>query len=35
MVVINVKQGDDGFLYETTCATTNDALIRDLVRFMQ
>lgn len=34
MVVINIKRGDeDGFLYETTCATTNDALIRDLVTF--
>lgn len=32
MVVIQVKNGDhDGFLYETTCDTTNDALVRDLV----
>ena len=33
MVVIHIKSGDqDGFLYETTCATTNDALVRDLVK---
>lgn len=33
MVVIHVKNGDqDGFLYETTCASTNDALVRDLVK---
>ena len=32
MVVIHVKYGQtDEFLYETTCATTNDALIRELV----
>merc|ERR1719240_1699269 len=32
MVVINVKYGqDDEFLYETTCATTNDDLISHLV----
>jgi cilia- and flagella-associated protein 298 len=32
MVVINVKKGDnDSFLYETTCDTSNDTLIRDLV----
>lgn len=33
MVVLQVKNGDhDGFLYETTCATLNDDLVRDLVR---
>ena len=33
MVVIQIKSGEqDGFLYETTCATTNDALVRDLVK---
>jgi hypothetical protein len=33
MVVIQIKNGDlDGFLYETTCATTNDALVRDLAK---
>jgi len=32
MVVIHVKSGNsEGFLYETTCNTTNDQLIRDLV----
>ena len=31
MVVIQIKNGDDTFLYETTCATTNDALVRDIV----
>ena len=32
MVVIHVKKSDsESFLYETTCATTNDALIRELV----
>jgi cilia- and flagella-associated protein 298 len=32
MVVIHIKRGDsDGFLYETTCATGNDSLIRELV----
>ena len=32
MVVIHVKKGDkDSFLYETTCATSNDTLIRELV----
>lgn len=33
MVVLQVKRGDtDGFLFETTCDTSNDALIRELVR---
>jgi hypothetical protein len=33
MVVIQIKNSeDDSFLYETTCATANDALVRDLVR---
>lgn len=33
MVVLQIKNGDhDGFLYETTCATLNDDLVRDLVR---
>jgi cilia- and flagella-associated protein 298 len=33
MVVIQIKNGDaDGFLYETTCSTLNDDLVRDLVR---
>jgi len=33
MVVIHIKHGDnDGFLYETTCDTSNDVLIRDLVQ---
>ena len=33
MVVIHIKNGgeQDSFLYETTCDTTNDALIRALV----
>jgi len=32
MVVIHVKRSDkDEFLYETTCATSNDTLIRELV----
>lgn len=32
MVVIQVKKSDaDSFLYETTCATSNDELIRELV----
>lgn len=30
MVVIHIKSGEDGFLYETTCSTSNNALIRDL-----
>ena len=33
MVVIHVKFGqEDEFLYETTCATSNDELIRGLVK---
>lgn len=33
MVVIQVKNGDhDSFLYETTCDTLNDDLVRDMVR---
>jgi len=33
MVVINVKYGqEDEFLYETTCASTNDELISELVQ---
>lgn len=33
MVVIQIKNSEhDSFLYETTCATTNDALVRDLVK---
>lgn len=33
MVVLQIKNGDhDGFLYETTCSTLNDDLVRDLVR---
>ena len=33
MVVIQIKNSDhDGFLYETTCSTTNDALVRDISR---
>lgn len=33
MVVIHVKRTDrDQFLFETTCAESNDALIRKLVR---
>lgn len=32
MVVIHIKRGDtDGFLYETSCSLSNDALIRQLV----
>jgi len=32
MVVIQIKKGDlDGFLFETSCDTSNDALLRDLV----
>lgn len=32
MVVIHIKNSEhDSFLYETTCDTSNDALIRDLV----
>ena len=32
MVVIHIKRGDtDGFLYETSCAVSNDTLIRELV----
>jgi len=31
MVVLHIKNGEDGFLYETTCETKNDYLIRDLV----
>mmetsp|Transcript_49985 Transcript_49985/g.87282 ORF Transcript_49985/g.87282 Transcript_49985/m.87282 type:complete len:286 (-) Transcript_49985:137-994(-) len=33
MVVIQIKTSDqDSFLYETTCDTTNDALVRDITR---
>ena len=33
MVVIQIKNNDlDSFLYETTCDTTNDALVRDLCK---
>ena len=33
MVLIQIKQGDqDTFLYECLSSTTNDAVIRDLVR---
>lgn len=33
MVVIQIKNSDDdSFLYETTCACSNDALVRDLVK---
>ncbi|RYH32007.1 hypothetical protein EON65_01450 [archaeon] len=33
MVVIQIKGSEDNtFLYETTCETTNDELVRDLVR---
>jgi len=33
MVVLQIKNGEhDGFLYETTCATLNDDMVRDLVR---
>jgi hypothetical protein len=32
MVVIQIKKSDtDTFLHETTCATSNDELIRELV----
>lgn len=32
MVVIHIKRGDtDGFLFETSCSTSNDTLIRELV----
>ena len=32
MVVFHIKSGDaDAFLYEASCETSNDALIRDLV----
>ena len=31
MVVIHIKRGDDGFLYETSCENTNEAIIRDIV----
>jgi hypothetical protein len=32
MVVFHVKSGDsDGFLYEASCDTNNDALIRNIV----
>lgn len=32
MVVIHIKKGDgDGFLYETTCDTSNDTIIREIV----
>ena len=32
MVVIEIKKSDtDSFLYETTCNTTNDELVRDIV----
>ena len=32
MVVIHIKRSDtEQFLFETTCATSNDQLIRDLV----
>jgi hypothetical protein len=32
MVVIQIKQGEnDSFLYETTCSTSNDFMIRDIV----
>ena len=32
MVVIQIKTSDsDSFLYETTCDTSNDAVIRDIV----
>lgn len=33
MVVIHIKRGEgDGFLYETSCETSNDVIIRDIVR---
>jgi len=31
MVVIQIKHGEDGFLFETNCAASNDAVIRELV----
>lgn len=32
MVVIQIKTSEsDSFLYETTCSTSNDALVRDIV----
>lgn len=32
MVVIHIKKSDgDGFLYETTCDASNDAVIREIV----
>ena len=31
MVVLQIKAGDDGFLYECTCDMSNDAVIRELV----
>ena len=32
MVVIHIKKSDgDGFLYETTCEASNDAVIREIV----
>lgn len=32
MVVIQIKTGDsDSFLFETTCSTSNDAMIREVV----
>jgi hypothetical protein len=32
MVVIQIKTGEsDSFLYETTCSTSNDVLVRDIV----
>ena len=31
MVVFHIKSGDDAFLYETSCETSYDTLIRDLV----
>ena len=32
MVVLHIKKSEaDGFLYETTCDTSNDTLIRELV----
>lgn len=31
MVVIQIKHGEDGFLFETNCAASNEAVIRELV----
>ena len=31
MVVLHLKVGEDAFLFETTCDTSNDALLRELV----